>query len=75
MEKATLRHSLLAIRPLSMITGLDHIILLANDLGTAVRAYETLLGQTPAWRASGDGVETAIFTLVNMSLEIMAPVR
>jgi catechol 2,3-dioxygenase-like lactoylglutathione lyase family enzyme len=56
-----------------MITGLDHIVLLANDLGAAVAAYETLLGQQVAWRAGGDGVETAIFTLANVSLEIMAP--
>lgn len=56
-----------------MITGLDHIVLLANDIGAASAAYETLLGQTPAWRTHGDGVETAIFTLANVSLEIMAP--
>jgi catechol 2,3-dioxygenase-like lactoylglutathione lyase family enzyme len=56
-----------------MITGLDHIVLLARDIGPAVAAYETLLAQDVAWRTSGDGVETAIFTLANMSLEIMAP--
>lgn len=56
-----------------MITGLDHIVLLARDIGAAVTTYETLLAQRPAWRTSGDGVETAIFTLANMSLEIMAP--
>lgn len=56
-----------------MITGLDHIVLLAQDIGVATAAHETLLGQKPAWRTSGDGVETAIFTLANMSLEIMAP--
>ena len=56
-----------------MITGLDHIVLLASDIGAATATYETLLGQKPAWRASSDGVETAIFTLANMSLEIMAP--
>ena len=56
-----------------MITGLDHIVLLARDIDAAVAAYETLLAQKPAWRTSGDGVETAIFTLANMSLEIMAP--
>ena len=56
-----------------MITGLDHIVLLAHDIGAATTAYETLLGQKVAWRTSGDGVETAIFTLANMSLEIMAP--
>lgn len=56
-----------------MITGLDHIVLLARDIGSAVAAYRTLLGQDVAWRTRGDGVETAIFTLANMSLEIMAP--
>jgi catechol 2,3-dioxygenase-like lactoylglutathione lyase family enzyme len=56
-----------------MITGLDHIVLLARDIGDAVGAYQTLLAQKPAWRTKGDGVETAIFTLANMSLEIMAP--
>lgn len=56
-----------------MITGLDHIVLLARDIGAAVAAYRMLLGQDVAWRTQGDGVETAIFTLANMSLEIMAP--
>ena len=56
-----------------MITGLDHIVLLARDIGAAVLTYETLLAQKVAWRTQGDGAETAIFTLANMSLEIMAP--
>ena len=56
-----------------MITGLDHIVLLARDIGPAVAAYETLLSRKVAWRTAGDGIETAIFTLTNMSLEIMAP--
>jgi catechol 2,3-dioxygenase-like lactoylglutathione lyase family enzyme len=56
-----------------MITGLDHIVLLTRDIGAAAAAYETLLAQQVAWRTRGDGVETAIFTLANMSLEIMAP--
>jgi catechol 2,3-dioxygenase-like lactoylglutathione lyase family enzyme len=56
-----------------VITGLDHIVLLARDIVPAVSAYETLLAQEVAWRTNGDGVETAIFTLANMSLEIMAP--
>lgn len=56
-----------------MITGLDHIVLLARDIGAASAAYQTLLGQAPAWRSHADGVQTAIFTLANMSLEIMAP--
>lgn len=56
-----------------MITGLDHIVLLARDIGPAVATYETLLSRKVAWRSAGDGIETAIFTLANMSLEIMAP--
>src|SRR5687767_6636709 len=56
-----------------MITGLDHIVLLARDIGAAAAAYETLLAHQVAWRTRGDGVETAIFTLANPSLEIMAP--
>lgn len=56
-----------------MITGLDHLVLLARDIGPAVAAYETLLARKVAWRTAGDGIETAIFTLPNMSLEIMAP--
>jgi catechol 2,3-dioxygenase-like lactoylglutathione lyase family enzyme len=56
-----------------LITGLDHIVLLARDIGAATATYEKLLAQGIAWRTRGDGVETAIFTLSNMSLEIMAP--
>lgn len=56
-----------------MITGLDHLVLLARDIDLAVQTYETLLGVRPAWRTNNDGVATAIFTLANTSLEIMAP--
>lgn len=56
-----------------MIVGLDHLVLLARDLDQATSAYATLLAQRPAWRTQGDGVATAIFTLANTSLEIMAP--
>jgi catechol 2,3-dioxygenase-like lactoylglutathione lyase family enzyme len=56
-----------------MITDLDHIVLLASDIVAAVNSYETLLAQKVAWRTQGDGAATAIFTLANMSLEIMAP--
>jgi catechol 2,3-dioxygenase-like lactoylglutathione lyase family enzyme len=57
-----------------MISGLDHIVLVALDLGAATDAYQTVLGCAPSWRASRDGVGTALFTLDNMALEIMAPV-
>lgn len=56
-----------------MITGLDHLVLLARDIDVATQAYETLLGLCPAWRTDSDGVATAIFTFANTSLEIMAP--
>ena len=56
-----------------MITALDHIVLIVRDLAASIRAYETLLGVSVAWRAKADGAETAMFTLANMSLELMAP--
>lgn len=55
------------------ITGLDHITLLTSDIARAVADYETLLGHGVAWRARSDGAETAVFTLANTSLELMAP--
>lgn len=54
------------------ITGLDHITLLTQDITRAVDDYAALLGQTVAWRARSDGAETAVFTLANTSLELMA---
>jgi catechol 2,3-dioxygenase-like lactoylglutathione lyase family enzyme len=56
-----------------MITGLDHVVLIVRDLATSIRAYETLLGVSVAWLAKADGAEMAVFTLANMSLEVMAP--
>jgi catechol 2,3-dioxygenase-like lactoylglutathione lyase family enzyme len=56
-----------------MITALDHIVLIVRDLATTIRAYETLLGVSVAWLAKADGAEMAVFTLANMSLELMAP--
>ena len=56
-----------------MITGLDHIVVLIEDIKAGAKAYETLLGRAPSWRSEGDGSETVLFTLENMSLELMAP--
>ena len=56
-----------------MITGLDHIVVLLEDVHTGAAIYETLLGRAPAWRNSGDGAERVLFTLDNMTLELMAP--
>jgi catechol 2,3-dioxygenase-like lactoylglutathione lyase family enzyme len=57
-----------------MITGLDHVVILVRDMEAGIATYKTLLARAPAWRSSGDGAETALFTLDNMTLELMAPV-
>ena len=56
-----------------MITGLDHVVVLLGDIEAGVKAYELLLGRAPSWRSERDGAETVLFTLDNMSLELMAP--
>jgi len=57
-----------------VITGLDHIVVLVEDIKAGVKAYELLLGRAPSWRSRGDGSENVLFTLDNMSLELMSPV-
>ncbi len=56
-----------------MITGLDHVVLLVNDIGAAATAYQTLFGCAPAWRSAGDGADRVLFTFDNMTLELMSP--
>jgi catechol 2,3-dioxygenase-like lactoylglutathione lyase family enzyme len=56
-----------------MITGLDHVVVLVGDLEAGATAYETLFACAPAWRSEGDGAENLLFTLDNMTLELMAP--
>ena len=56
-----------------MITGLDHLVVLVEDIGKGAAAYEALLGCAPSWRNSGEGAERVLFTLDNMTLELMAP--
>jgi catechol 2,3-dioxygenase-like lactoylglutathione lyase family enzyme len=56
-----------------MISGLDHIVVLVGDIAAAETAYQTLFARAPAWRNSGDGAERVLFTLDNMTLELMAP--
>ncbi|KRP99014.1 glyoxalase [Bradyrhizobium yuanmingense] len=56
-----------------MITGLDHIVVLAGDIGAAKAAYQTLLARAPAWQNSGEGADRVLFTLDNMTIELMAP--
>jgi len=56
-----------------MIAGLDHVVVLISELEAGVAAYQTLLARAPAWRSAGDGAETVLFTLDNMTLELMSP--
>jgi catechol 2,3-dioxygenase-like lactoylglutathione lyase family enzyme len=56
-----------------MISGLDHVVVLVGDIDAGTKAYERLLAQAPSWRNSGDGADRVLFTLDNMTLELMAP--
>jgi catechol 2,3-dioxygenase-like lactoylglutathione lyase family enzyme len=56
-----------------VITGLDHVVVLVGDIEAGVAAYQTLFARAPAWRSAGDGAETVLFTLDNMTLELMSP--
>jgi catechol 2,3-dioxygenase-like lactoylglutathione lyase family enzyme len=56
-----------------VISGLDHVVVLVKDIEAGAKAYELLLGRAPSWRSDGDGSKTILFTLDNMSLELMAP--
>lgn len=55
-----------------MIEALDHAVVLVRDFDAAVANYEAFLARKVAWRTSGDGVATALFTLANTSIELMA---
>jgi catechol 2,3-dioxygenase-like lactoylglutathione lyase family enzyme len=57
-----------------MITGLDHIVILVRDMEAGIAAYKTLLARAPAWRSTNHGAEAVLFTLDNMTLELMSPV-
>src|SRR5580704_11720503 len=56
-----------------MISGLDHVVVLVEDLAAGASAYELLLGRAPSWRSASEGAETVLFTLDNTTLELMAP--
>src|SRR3978361_554098 len=56
-----------------MITGLDHVVVLVRDLEAGVAAYATLFARVPAGRSAGHGADTVLFTLDNMTLELMTP--
>jgi catechol 2,3-dioxygenase-like lactoylglutathione lyase family enzyme len=56
-----------------VISGLDHVVVLLDDIKAGVAAYETLLARKPSWTHSGEGADRVLFTLDNMTLELMAP--
>ena len=56
-----------------MITGLDHVVVLTGDIAAGAAAYQTLFAQAPSWKYSGDGADRVLFTLDNMTLELVAP--
>ena len=55
-----------------MIAGLDDVVVLVRELEAGVAAYQTLLARAPAWHSTGDGAETVLFTLDNMTLELVS---
>ena len=57
----------------SPITGLDHVVVVVDDIKAAATAYQTLFARTPSWQDSGDGADRVLFTLDNTTLELMAP--
>jgi catechol 2,3-dioxygenase-like lactoylglutathione lyase family enzyme len=62
-----------ARRNAKMIVGMDHVVVLVNDIDAAAAAYQALLGRAPSWRAGRDGAQTVLFTLDNVGVELMAP--
>ncbi len=52
----------------SIITGLDHIRIVATDLATAIADYAVLFGRPPAWRERRFGAEAAGFVLGGLQL-------
>ena len=56
-----------------MITALDHVVVLTPDIAAGKNAYRTLLGRAPSWSYTGGGAARALFTLDNMTLELVAP--
>src|SRR5262249_34996011 len=46
---------------------------LVQDIGAAKAAYQTLLGRAPAWHNSGEGADRVLFTLQNVTIELVAP--
>jgi catechol 2,3-dioxygenase-like lactoylglutathione lyase family enzyme len=56
-----------------VITGLDHVVVLVGDIKAGAAAYQALLAREPSWQDNADGAHRVLFTLENMTLELMAP--
>ena len=56
-----------------MITGLDHFVVLTGDINAASAAYQTLLARAPSWQYGGSGADRVLFTLDNITMELVAP--
>ncbi len=56
-----------------MISAVDHVVVLVSDIKAGTSAYQTLFARAPAWQNTGDGVDRVLFTLDNMTVELMAP--
>jgi catechol 2,3-dioxygenase-like lactoylglutathione lyase family enzyme len=56
-----------------VITGLDHVVVLARDINAARAAYQTLLARAPSWQYGGGGADRVLFTLDNTTMELVAP--
>jgi catechol 2,3-dioxygenase-like lactoylglutathione lyase family enzyme len=52
---------------------MDHVVVLVNDIDAGTAAYQALLGRAPSWRAGREGAQTVLFSLDNVSVELMAP--
>jgi catechol 2,3-dioxygenase-like lactoylglutathione lyase family enzyme len=56
-----------------VITGLDHVVVLTGDINAASAAYQTLLARAPSWQYGGGGADRVLFTLDNITMELVAP--
>ncbi len=58
-----------------MLTGLDHIVLICNDLDVATSNYKMLLGREPDWTAvtPDDGTASVWFQIGETGLELLGP--
>lgn len=56
-----------------MLSRLGHIVLICRDIDAGVSAYTKLLGFAPSWRSQDSDFSSAIFTVENTALELLAP--